>query len=177
MAPREVVVIGTEPPCPRCALLGEMVEDIRGGLPGDFSTEHISFESERARSIARDLGLEAATAKQVAARLGTDIDWESVFALIADPPACELAGRARGESARKWSPALDEALRELQESARAVGILMTPVLVVDGRVVHEGSVPSVPQVRAWLETDCGREDAPDKPSEASRTGHTPLGTI
>jgi len=45
---------------------------------------------------------------------------------------------------------MDEALRTCQEQAESVGILMTPIMVVEGEVKHHGSVPSVEQIRLWL---------------------------
>ena len=52
--------------------------------------------------------------------------------------------------AKHWSPEFDEALRPCQEKAEFVGLLMTPIVVVQGEVKHQGSVPSIEQLKLWL---------------------------
>ncbi len=47
----------------------------------------------------------------------------------------------------KW----DKALRPCEEAARSAGILMTPVLVVNGRIVYEGSIPCLDELRKILD--------------------------
>lgn len=44
------------------------------------------------------------------------------------------------------------ALEKIEDMRRIVGygVMSTPAVVVDGKVVHKGSVPSRDQVLAWL---------------------------
>ena len=42
-----------------------------------------------------------------------------------------------------------EKVEELQEIV-AFGVMSTPAVVIDGKVVHAGSIPSRSQVEAWL---------------------------
>lgn len=42
-----------------------------------------------------------------------------------------------------------EKVEELQEIV-AFGVMNTPAVVIDGKVVHAGSIPSRSQVEAWL---------------------------
>ncbi|MBD3317445.1 MAG: hypothetical protein GF344_16775 [Chitinivibrionales bacterium] len=143
MAPIEIIIIGTKPPCPRCALMGALVTDYVRRNAVDATINHIGFDSSEARSIASTLGLETGTAKHVAAGLNMNVDWNAVYGLIANPPPRVHPVDTTDETARKWSPELDESLKCCQDRAREAGILMTPVLVVNGEVRHEGDVPSL----------------------------------
>ena len=58
--------------------------------------------------------------------------------------------------ATQWSPALDEALRPCEQIAYETGIMMTPVLVLGGRLLHQGSVPERRKVREWIQAYFGK---------------------
>jgi hypothetical protein len=51
-----------------------------------------------------------------------------------------------------WTPELDDALRPCEDKALEAGIMMTPVLVMNGKPVHQGSVPDADQTRNWIES-------------------------
>ena len=61
----------------------------------------------------------------------------------------ELVG-PEARAAETWTPALDALMDPCREAAEGAGFLMTPVLVVNGVVVHHGSVPTEEQIREWL---------------------------
>ena len=52
MNPKEIWVIGTEPPCPRCDYLNRMVKDIVGELNLAVPVRHVSYTDDAARSLA-----------------------------------------------------------------------------------------------------------------------------
>ncbi|MCB2184778.1 MAG: thioredoxin family protein [Deltaproteobacteria bacterium] len=148
----EIWVIGTEPPCPRCHHLGQMVEEELARRQRTNRVRHLAYQDQEARDFAAGLGLEPATAKVVAQRAGLELDWGRVARLAPAPSALPAGeGACCPPVAAPWTPELDEILRPCQERAREVGVLMTPVLVVGGRVCHEGSVPTAAQVAAWLD--------------------------
>ena len=45
---------------------------------------------------------------------------------------------------------LDNWLRPFENQAKGVGILMTPVLVIDGKIQYNGSVPDLKLIDGWL---------------------------
>jgi hypothetical protein len=154
MGTKEIWIIGTEPPCPRCDYLTRMVKDIvtTAGVPA--TVRHLSYNSDEARQFAASLGLQPGTAKDVARVAAVDVDWNRIHALIDGPD--EKTSTDRGPSccptaATKWSPALDEALRPCEQIARKAGILMTPALVLGGRLLHQGSVPDRRRVNTWIQ--------------------------
>lgn len=146
----EVKIIGTDPPCPRCAIMGCLVSETAGELHVAVSIDHISYETEQAVRIGRGINMTVGTAKHVASAAGITVDWMAVHRIIENPPSPQRLCRDPGGIASKWSPELDEMLGPCEEAAFAAGVLMTPVLIIDGEIVHSGSVPAREQVGDWL---------------------------
>ena len=154
MTTDEILIIGTEPPCPRCDYLKQMVVDIVNDLPLSVPVRHVEYTSDEARQLAKAEGLVPGTAKDVAKRLGIAMDWPAIFNMI------ETAGLSDSNSgltqccptaAAKWTPELDDALRPCEVQALEAGIMMTPVLVINGKPIHQGSVPGADQTRNLIE--------------------------
>lgn len=149
---KEIWIIGTEPPCPRCGYLTTMVHGLVDEAGLDVQVRHLAYTDEEARSFAASMGLTPGTAKDVAAKGNIPMDWGRVSAL-ADVPveavneATETCCPAPGTN---WTPALDKALFPCEEKAAGLGIMMTPALVADGNLLHQGSVPDREKVRGWL---------------------------
>jgi len=143
----EIVVIGTEPPCPRCRQLTDVVSAKVKELGLDARVTHWTFTDEVAQQFARLLGLEPGTAGMVAKKLGLAIDhgkkarpnYESEF-------NAEYDDYNYGD----WTHELDELLRPFELQAKESGVLMTPVLIIDGEVKHAGSVPRMGALLEWL---------------------------
>lgn len=148
--PKEVWIIGVDPPCPRCDLTRQRVERISNELGVPLDIIHMIYNDFRAQAFAKSVGKETGTAKHVAEKAGINVDWEYVHAVVANPPSQPEDFNTIVGIARQWSPEMDEAIRPCQQKADSVGILMTPILVVDGQVKHHGSVPSLEQLRLWL---------------------------
>lgn len=149
----EILVIGTEPPCPRCDYLTRMVQDIVNTMGLTRTVRHFDYTSDEAHRIAAEFSLVPGTAKDVARIAGLAIDWNTVQELIANPGERSDAlseKKCCAITAAQWSPALDEALSPCERKARESGILMTPILIVNGRLVHQGSVPSREQTENWI---------------------------
>jgi hypothetical protein len=135
---RDVLVIGTEPPCPRCDLVGVLAGETPEG-ENNIGIRHCAFDSPEAIELGRRLGRKVGTAKHVAKAAGITMDWDAIYGSIKSAKA-SLPPDSR--PADTWTPELDEMLRPCERTADAAGYLMTPVLVIDGEVVHHGSVPS-----------------------------------
>lgn len=144
------MIIGTEPPCPRCDYLSRMVQDIVEEMQLEVPVRHIAYTTKEALQVAAESGLLPGTAKDVAKKIAVRVDWDRVHQLIDETPEGSNQTSCCGSAAQKWSPALDEALRSCQERAIDAGIMMTPVLVVNGNKVHQGCVPDRVQVVAWI---------------------------
>ena len=147
---KEVWIIGVDPPCPRCDLTRQRVDRIAQETGLSLNVRNLFYNDSEAREFGESIGKEVGTAKHVAQKAGLDMDWNRVYTVVKDPPSHPEDLEMIDGSARRWSPEMDEALRPCQEKADSVDILMTPIMVVEGKVKHHGSVPSVEQIRSWL---------------------------
>jgi len=119
----DILIIGTDPPCPRCDLLGVLVKE--ASPPHlEMELQHCDFNSPQARELGQRLGCKIGTAKHVAKDAGISMDWGAVHDLIAQRHSTLGAD---GRPAGAWSPELDNALEPCRRVAQSVGYLMTPI--------------------------------------------------
>jgi len=146
----EVWIIGVDPPCPRCDLTRQRVERIirEEGLP--LRARNLIYTEPEAQQFAESIGKVCGTGKLVVDKTGIVIDRGKLQAVVKDPPSRPEDYSQIDGQAKRWSPEMDEVLRPIQMKAESVGVLMTPILVVEGEVKHHGSVPSIDQIRSWL---------------------------
>ena len=147
---KEIWIIGVDPPCPRCDLTTQRAERLAKEMGTSVSVRNLIYSSSEAREFAKSLGEEIGTAKDVVRKAGVEIDWNHVSAVYRDPPSQPEDIDIVDGPARHWSPEFDEALRPCQEKAESVGLLMTPIVVVQGEVKHHGRVPSIEELRSWM---------------------------
>jgi hypothetical protein len=125
----EIIVIGTDPPCPRCRETYERVKGAAMGITPQPKVRKIVYSSEEAQKLGR-----VGSGHEIAEWAGITVDWDEV----------------RRVAVGEWTPELDHLLMPLKEVAVKVGWIMTPVVVMDGKVVHFGNVPTREQIRSWL---------------------------
>ena len=82
MSTDEIWIIGTDPPCPRCDYLNQMVVDIVNDLHLSVPVRHVGYTSDEAQQIAKGEGLVPGTAKEVAKRLEIGMDWPAILKMI-----------------------------------------------------------------------------------------------
>ncbi len=150
----EVWVIGTDPPCPRCALVTLRVESVLKEIGMDMQVRHLSFDDPAAKAFAASFEQEVGTAKDVAAASGINMDINSISEIIARQ---WMSAAKRLEytmedvpPADRWSPELDIALHPFEEEAGKVNFMMTPVLIIDKEVKHQGSVPTIEKIKELI---------------------------
>ncbi|GAB1477308.1 hypothetical protein MASR2M70_21460 [Bacillota bacterium] len=150
----QIIIIGTIPPCPRCKLLTEIVTVKAKLLKLDADVRHISYTSEDAAELAGKVNLLPGTAKDVAKLIGREINLENM------PKSAESkelgflneleANLKQFEGLFREVNILDNWLRPFENQAKDVGILMTPVLIINGSIRHNGSVPDLALIDGWL---------------------------
>lgn len=125
----EIIIVGADPPCPRCWETYDRVMKTVKKIDPTISIKKIVYSSEEAQNFGR-LG----TAHDVAQWAGIGMDWDRIREL------------ASGE----WTQELDRLLMPLKERAEKENWIMTPVVVIDGKVQHFGCVPEMDELRSWL---------------------------
>lgn len=143
----EVLIIGTNPPCPRCDLLDLRVHEAAEGLEQPSEIRHAFFDSAEAAAVGQAANRRVGTPKHVSAETGIPVDWGQVERAVEERR--RVVG-AEARAAQTWTPALDALIDPCREGAEAVGFFMTPILVVNGIVKHHSNVPTVEQIREWL---------------------------
>ncbi len=144
-----IMIIGTNPPCPRCGLLTRVVTEKITLMGIDAKVIHVNYTDKVAADFAKVLCMEAGTAKDVAQKTGIAMDVVRVKELIENSnpdPDCEY----KDYNDYNWSGELDAYLKPFEIKARDAGILMTPVLIINGELKHNGSIPGLKQINKWL---------------------------
>ena len=142
-----IIIIGTDPPCPRCKLLTKVVSVKVKELGIKAEVRHLVFTDTESTEFARGLGLETGTASSVAKRMRVEID--NSRRIIPDFNS-EFNAEYEDYFFTNWSYELDEHLRLSENTAKEVGILMTPSLIINGVLKHSGSIPRFSLLEAWL---------------------------
>lgn len=143
----EILIIGTSPPCPRCDKTFMMAEDIVADLGKGYSVRQIDLKSEEASAIAAADGRQIGTTNEVSEASGEQIDRKAFAAAVLK------AAESTDENCRPaelWSPDFDKSLENVARAADRAGFYMTPVVVIDGKVLWHGSVPAEDDLRKWI---------------------------
>jgi hypothetical protein len=147
----EIVVIGTEPPCVRCQTTYRRAQEAAQKLPGQIEVRKVAIHSAEAEKYGNvESGGGIAEAGNI-------------------KPDTESMGRLMGEikelkaNEEKNESLIDAKLKELQkvltpiqDKAKELGYLMTPVLVVNGEVKSMGYVPAKEEIQGWIEIELRR---------------------
>lgn len=142
-------VIGTNPPCPRCKLLTNVIESkvFENKIPA--VVKHLAYTDAESIEFAKGKGLIPGTAKDVAKAINQEMDIGKLTELLKDKSGNDGCEYSKYNDCN-WSYKLDEFLRQYENAAAEVGIMMTPVLIINGKIKHQGSVPSLIQLEKWL---------------------------
>lgn len=144
-----IIIIGVQPPCPRCKLLGNIIDGKVKELQIDAEVRHFAYTDPEAKEFAQSFGLVAGTAKDVSRKIHLEIDSQRVSTAKYNKT---INSDFDFESFNdcNWTFELDEALRPVEHQAKKAGIMMTPALIINGELKHQGSVPSLSKINKWL---------------------------
>ena len=145
----ELRLIGVQPPCPRCKLLGNIINAKVAELNIEAEVSHLAYTHPEARRIANSFGLVSGTAKDVSGKIQVPIDSEKIR-LAKNSKTIHPDYDFRDYNNCNWTFEMDEALSLFENRAKEVGIVMTPVLIINGELKHQGSVPSLYKINEWL---------------------------
>jgi hypothetical protein len=146
----EIMMIGTDPPCPRCDLLDIWINEIIAEKDPASAVKviHLVYDSPEAIAFGEKRGLKIGKAKHIGAAAGIPYD-QAVVDAWKEKRREEIADYQR--PADLWNEDFDRLFSAYQDAAESVSYLMTPVFVIDGVIKHHGSVPDKTELREWIE--------------------------
>lgn len=145
----EILIIGTDPPCPRCGLLTNVLTKKIEEMGIYASVHHIAYTCSEAKEFAKKIGLTAGTAKDVARIAKMDMDSQTISEVIKNYTP-DISCEFYKYNEYKWSKDLDKLLSQYEDKAKENGIMMTPVLIINDEIKHQGSIPEMTKIVDWL---------------------------
>ena len=144
----EIVVIGTEPPCIRCHTTFKRAKEVSRQFSEDIEVKKVAIHTEESEKYGT---VEAGHGIGEAGNVKPDFDkmvklLRELEELKADEDKNESLIDARLKD-------LEKVLTPVKEKARELGFLMTPVLVINGKVKSMDYVPSKEEIKAWIEIE------------------------
>jgi len=144
----EIIVIGTEPPCIRCATTYKRAQEVARQYPDDIKVKKLAIHSEEAARYGK---VESGHGISEAGKVKQDIEgMKRVMGEINELVRDEARNEKLIDAKLKE---LDQVLSPVKEKARELGYLMTPVLLVNDQVKSMDYVPSKEEIQAWIEIE------------------------
>jgi hypothetical protein len=122
----KITVIGVDPPCPRCKHIYDLSVEAAEELGVDVDMEKFPFDADAVQQYGK-----VGTAHHVAEWGEIEMDW----------------GKIREFISEEWSQELDDFLMPCTKKAEEKGWLMTPVLLIDGKIAFSGYVPKKEDIK------------------------------
>jgi len=132
----KITVLGVVPPCPRCQRMYDLAHEAAEELGIPVEMKKFAYDMEEAQRYGK-----VGTAHDVAEWAGMEIDW----------------GQIRNIITEGWSKELDEIMMPCARKAEENGWLMTPVLILDGKVAFMGYVPEKEDIKAAMRMASGSQ--------------------
>ena len=132
----KITVLGVVPPCPRCQRMYDLAHEAAEELGIPVEMKKFAYDMEEAQRYGK-----VGTAHDVAEWAGMEIDW----------------GQIRNIITEGWSKELDEIMMPCARKAEENGWLMTPVLILDGKVAFMGYVPDKQNIKAAMRMASGSQ--------------------
>jgi len=146
----EILVIGPEPPCVRCINTAKFAKEVAEQFSGKVTVRKIATHSEEAQKYGKVEG-----GGSIAEIEKVDYDGERVKKLMQEAGGL-MSDEERNKSSIKGKlQEIQEKLTPITEKAKEAGYLMTPVVVVNGKVKSMGYVPDKEEIRKWVESELG----------------------
>ena len=126
----KITVIGVVPPCPRCKYMYDLAEEGAEELGIETEMKKLAYDADEAQKYGR-----VGTAHHIAEWAAMEMDWSKIREIISE----------------EWSQELDDFLMPCTKKVQENGWLMTPVLLIDDKVVFSGYVPTKEAVKESIQ--------------------------
>lgn len=144
----EIVVIGTEPPCIRCHTTFKRAKEVAQQFPQKIEVKKAAIHTKEAEKYGK---VEAGHGIEVAGNVKPD--FEKMIKLLRELDGLKADEDKNEDLIDAKLKELEKVLQPVKDKAKELGYLMTPVLVVNGRVKSADYVPSKEEIRAWIEIE------------------------
>ena len=143
----EVIVIGPEPSCIRCQTALKRAKEAAQEFSNEVVVKKIAVDSEEARQYGW-----TESGHVIAEVEGVKHDHEKIQ---------ELRSKVEGEGSElKDAQLVNSVMEEIEKeitmikvTAKKRGYLMTPVVVINGKVKSAGEVPEKEELLKWMEAE------------------------
>lgn len=147
----EILVIGPEPPCVRCINTAKFAKEVAEQYSGKVTVRKIDTHAEEAQKYGKVEG-----GGTIAEIEKVDYDSEGFKRLMQEAGGL-MSDEERNKSSIKGKlQEIQEKLTPITEKAKEAGYLMTPVVVVNGKVKSIGYVPNKEEIQKWVESELGQ---------------------
>ena len=133
----KITVLGVVPPCPRCQRMYDLAHEAAHELGIPVEMKKLAYDMDEAQRYGK-----VGTAHDVAEWAGMEIDWSQIRNIVTEG----------------WSKELDEIMMPCARKAEENGWLMTPVLIIDDKVVFMGYVPDREAIKTAMRKAAGSQD-------------------
>jgi predicted nucleic acid-binding Zn-ribbon protein len=147
----EILVIGVEPPCIRCHTAFKRAKEVAQQFPPTIGVRKVAIHSEEAEKYGK---VESGHEIEEAGKVKPDI--ESMKRLLAELDELKADEEKNESLIDAKLKELQKAVQPVEDKARKLGYLMTPVLVVNEKVKSMGYVPTKDEIRGWVEIELRR---------------------
>ena len=146
----EILIIGPEPPCVRCINTAKFAKEVAEQFSGKVTVRKIDTHAEEAQKYGKVEG-----GGTIAEIEKVDFDSEGFKKLMQEAGGL-MSDEERNKSSIKGKlQDIQEKVIPIVEKAKEAGYLMTPVVVVNGKVKSMGYVPDKEEIRKWVESELG----------------------
>lgn len=146
----EILVIGPEPPCVRCLNTYKFAREVADQFPREVTVRKIDTHSEEAQKYGKVEG-----GGSIAEIEKVGYDSEGVKKLMQEVGGLMSSAENKNSSIKGKLQEIQEKLAPVTKKAEEAGYLMTPVVVVNGKVKSTGYVPSKEEIKKWVESELG----------------------
>ena len=127
----KITVIGVVTPCPRCQRIYDLAVEAAKELGIEVEMKKIAYDSEDAQRYGK-----VGTSHDIAEWANMEMDWSKIREIVSED----------------WSKELDDFMMPCAKKAEEEGWLMTPVLLIDGKVAFMGYVPNKEDIKTAIQT-------------------------
>ena len=147
----EIIVIGVEPPCIRCHTAFKRAKEVAQQFPPQIGVRKVAIHTEEAEKYGK---VESGHEIEEAGKVKPDI--ESMKRLLAELDELKADEEKNESLIDAKLKELQKAVQPIEDKARELGYLMTPVLVVNEKVKSMGYVPGKEEIQGWVEIELKR---------------------